>query len=120
MAFTDPLSVTISAVTSPLPRTSQETDESIYQSSDGLIQVLAGHDSGKRLRHSIRINHNKLTADPFKPTENVKVGMSNYLVWDVPIAGYTPAEQLAVYVGFQAMLAASSNLLITKLLGGES
>jgi len=120
MAFTDPLSVTISAVTSSLPRVSMMEDESIYQSGDGLVQVQASHDSGKRLRHLLRINHSKLAPDPFRPTENVKVSMSNYIVFDVPIAGYTAAEQLAVYTGFKAMYSASSDALITKLLGGES
>jgi len=120
MAFADPQSITISAVTSPLPRVSVEEDESTYQSADGLIQLQASHDSGKRFRHVLRVNHNKLTADPFKPTENVKVGMSHYLVFDVPIAGYTAAEQLAVYTGFKTMYTATSDLLITKLLGGEN
>jgi hypothetical protein len=120
MAFSDPLSVTISVVTSSLPRISVMEDESIYQSGDGLVQVQASHDSGKRYRHLLRINHSKLAPDPFRPTENVKVSMSNYIVFDVPVAGYTAAEQLAVYVGFSSMYTATSNALITKLLGGES
>jgi hypothetical protein len=120
MAFSDPLSVTISAVTSSLPRVSMMEDEAIYQSGDGLVQVQASHDSGKRIRHLLRLNHAKLAPDPFRPTENVKVSMSNYIVFDVPVAGYTAAEQLAAYVGFQAMYSASSHALITKLLGGES
>lgn len=120
MAFTDPLSITVSGTTSSLPRISTMEDESIYQSGDGLIQVQASHDSGKRYRHLLRVNHAKLAPDPFRPTENVKVSMSNYIVFDVPVAGYTAAEQLAVYVGFQSMYTAASNALITKLLGGES
>lgn len=120
MAFTDPLSVTISAATSSLPRVSVEGAESMYQSSDGLIEVVAGHESGKRFRHLLRINHSKLTSDPFKPSENVKVGMSHYLVFDIPPAGYTAAEALAVYTGFKTMYTASSDALITKLLGFES
>jgi hypothetical protein len=120
MAFTDPQTVTISAVTTPLPRISTEGDETVYQSADGLIQMLASHDSGKRLRHLLRINHSKLTADPFIPAENVKVSMSCYIVFDVPPAGYTAAEQLAVYTGFKTQFAASSDALITKLIAGES
>lgn len=120
MAFTDPLSITISGTTTALPRISVMEDESIYQSGDGLIQVQASHDSGKRYRHLLRVNHSKLAPDPFRPTENVKVSMSNYIVFDVPVAGYTAAEQLAVYVGFQTMYKATSDALITKLLGGES
>jgi hypothetical protein len=120
MALSDPQSVTISGTTIPLPRVSMMEDESIYQSGDGLVQMLASHDSGKRTRHLLRINHSKLAPDPFRPTENVKVSMSNYIVFDVPVAGYTAAEQLAVYVGFQTMYSATSHALITKLLGGES
>ena len=120
MAFSDPQSVTISAVTTSLPRVSTEGDEVVYQSSDGLIQLLASHDSGKRNRHLIRINHSKLTPDPFIPAENVKVSMSIYTFFDVPLVGYSAAEQLAVYTGYKTQLAASSDLLITKLLAGES
>jgi hypothetical protein len=46
--------------------------------------------------------------------------MSCYIVFDVPIAGYTNAEQLAVYTGFKTQFTATSDLLITKLLAGES
>jgi len=120
MAFTDPLSITISAVTTPLPRTSMADDESKYTSADGLIQIQASHDSGKRLRHVLRINHSKLASDPFRPSKNVKVSMSHYQVFDVPIAGYTAAEILAVYTGFKTLYTATSDALITKLLGGES
>lgn len=120
MAFSDPQSVTISAVTTPLPRISTSGDETLYQSADGLIQLAASHDIGKRNRHLIKLSHSKITADPFLPTENVRVSMSNYMVFDVPPVGYTAAEQLAVYVGFKTMLTASSDLLISKLIAGES
>ena len=120
MSFTDPQTVTISAVTTPLPKVSTEGDETVYQSADGLIQMLASHESGKRNRHLLRINHSKLTADPFIPAENVKVSMSCYLVFDVPPAGYSAAEQLAVYTGFKNQFTAATDALITKLLAGES
>jgi len=95
-------------------------DESEYTSGDGLIKMTASHSYGKRTRRLIRIDHGKLTADPFKPAENVRVGMSNYVVFDIPPAGYTPAEALAIWIGFRTQLVATSDLLITKLLGGES
>jgi hypothetical protein len=120
VAFTDPLSITISAVTTPLPRTSVDEDESLYTSSDGLIRVTASHDIGKRTRRLLKVEHSKLTSDPFKPTENVRVSMSHYIVFDVPPAGYSATEQLAVYTGFKALYSATSDALITKLLGGES
>jgi len=120
MSFTDPLSITIGGTTTPLPRVSVGDDESEYTSGDGLIKVLASHQYGKRTRRLLRIDTSKLTSDPFKPSENVKVSMGYYLVFDLPPAGYTAAEALAVYTGFAALYSASSNAMITKLLGGES
>jgi hypothetical protein len=66
------------------------------------------------------VDHSKLTADPFIPTQNTKVSMSNYMVFDVPVAGYTTAEMLAIYTGFSGLYGAASNAILTKLLGGES
>jgi hypothetical protein len=120
--YTDPQTITISAVPISLPRTSTEGDEALYTSADGLVQLAVSHESGKngRMRHAIRVNHNKMTTDPFIPTTNVKVGMSTYVVFDVPAAGYTVADQKAIWDGFTALLAASSAVAITKLLAGES
>jgi hypothetical protein len=120
MSFADPQTITISGTTTPLPKISVAGDETVYQSADGLIQMLASHDSGKRIRHLLRVNHSKLTADPFIPAENVKVSMSCYIVFDVPPVGYTAAEQLAVYTGFKTQYTATSDALISKLLAGES
>jgi hypothetical protein len=46
--------------------------------------------------------------------------MSNYMVFDVPPAGYSNADVLAVYAGFKTLFSGSSDALIVKLLGGES
>jgi len=122
MALTDPQSITIAAVTSPLPRTFAEGDESRYASADGLIQLSVNHSTAKGGRHRrlARLDHSKVTADPFKPAENVVVSMATYVVFDIPPAGYTNAEALAVWVGFKTLLTATSDAFVTKLLGGES
>jgi hypothetical protein len=120
MSFTDPLSITISGTTTPLPRTSVGDDESEYTSSDGLLQVKSSHNYGKRTRRMLRIDVSKVAPDPFRPSENVKVSMSNYIVFDLPPAGYTATEAKAVFDGFRAMFAATSDQQIVKLLGGES
>jgi hypothetical protein len=120
MAYADPQSITISAATSSLPRVNVANNGSEYLSSDGLIKLSANSAYGRRTRRVLRVDHSKITADPFIPAQNVKVSMSNYIVFDTPVAGYTNAEALAVYTGFKAMFTASSDLLITKLLGGES
>jgi hypothetical protein len=120
MSFSDPQSITISGVTSPLPRTNTEGDKAEYTSADGLIKLTASHDEGKRLRRMLRIDTSKLAPDPFRPSENVRVSMSNYMVFDLPPAGYTNAEALAVYVGLKTLYTASTDALIVKLLAGES
>jgi hypothetical protein len=94
--------------------------ESEYLSADGLVKLLCSHSYGKRTRRLIRIDHAKMAADVFKPAENVKVGMAVYTVFDLPPAGYTSAEALAVWTGFNTQLTATSNAVITKVLGGES
>jgi len=120
MSLSDPNTITISGTTTSLPRTSVEEDKSKYTSADGLIVLTASHDYGKRIRRMIRLDTSKLTSDPFKPSENVKVGMAVYTVFDLPPAGYTNAEALAAWVGYNTNLTATSNAVITKLLGGES
>jgi hypothetical protein len=120
MAFTDPQSVTISGTAISLPRVSSRINGSSYQSSDGLVLLTADNAYGRRNRRVLRLDHSKITADPFIPTQNAKVSMSNYIVFDTPVAGYTNAEALAVYAGFKAAFTATSDALITKLLGGES
>lgn len=120
MAFTDPIALTINAVPYTLPKVSTEGDDTQYQTSDGLIVVKASHTYAKRNRHLLRIDHSKITADPFIPAENVKIGSSCYLVFDMPVSGYTATEMLQIYQGFKTWFTASSDANITKLLGGES
>lgn len=120
MAFTDPQSVTIAGVATSLPRVSSGVGKSDYQSSDGLIHLTASNAYGRRTRRVLRIDHSKLTADPFIPAQNSKVSMSNYMVFDLPVAGYTNAQALEVYTGFKTLFTSTSDALIVKLLGGES
>lgn len=120
MSFTDPLSITISGTTVSLPRVSVGDDRSEYASGDGLYKLTASHEYGRRTRRLMRIDTSKVAPDPFRPTENVQVGMSYYVVFDLPPAGYTAAEALAVQQGFNTLMAANTNQLVTKLLGGES
>lgn len=120
MALSDPQTVTISGATTSLPRVSTDKSESTYTSADGLISLTISHTTGKRNRSVVRIEHAKLSPDVYKPSENVKVGCSIYTVIDTPSAGYTDAELLAIWVGLNAQLSASSNAVFAKVLGGES
>lgn len=120
MAFSDPQSITISGTTTPLPRVSTGSGNSDYASADGLIHLTASNTYGRRNRRVLRLDHAKITADPFIPANNSRVSMSNYIVFDLPPVGYTNTEALAVYTGFKTAFTATSDALITKLLGGES
>jgi hypothetical protein len=120
VSFADPQSVTISAVTTPLPRVSTGRLSSDYLSADGLIALKASSSYGNRIRQVLRLDHKKVSADLYLPDRNVERSMSCYVVFDRPAYGYTNADALAVYTGFKTQFTASSDLLITKLLGGES
>lgn len=121
MSFSDPLSVTISGVTTSLPRISTGDDKSEYQSGDGLIHAEASHQyKVERIRRMFRLDTTKLSADVIKPVENRFVSSSIYVVFDVPKYGITNAEALANWVGFNTLLTANTNAMVTKLLGGES
>lgn len=119
MSFTEPLSLNITGSAVSLPRVEGPNDGD-YRSADGLQEVIVSHTTGKRTRRLLRVNLSKVTSDPFKPAENVKVSMSYYIVFDLPPAGFTTAEQLTVFTGANALMTASTNLIITKLLGGEA
>jgi len=122
MALADPQSITINAVTVPLPRTYSKESESAYTSGDGLWKLSANHTLVKqgRARRLLRFDHSKMTPDPFISSQNVRVNMAVYTVFDLPPAGYTNAEALQVFTGFNNLCIATSNAVITKLLGGES
>lgn len=120
MAFSDPQSVTISGTAISLPRVYTDKSSSQYSSSDGLVDLSASHAYGRRTRRVLRLDHSKLAPDPFRPAENAEVSMSVYTVFDLPPSGYTNTEAKAIYDGYKAALAASTDALIVKLLGGES
>jgi hypothetical protein len=120
MAQADPQSVKISGVTTSLPRVSTGDMKSRYESPDGLIDLSYSTQEGKRIRQVARIDHSKITSDPFITTQNVQVGTSVSLVIDRPIAGYTNAEVLAIVTGLIESLTAESSAKITKLIAKES
>jgi hypothetical protein len=120
MAFTDPLTIDIGAGSVTLPRVSTGANTSTYTSADGTVSVRADSNYARRTRRVLRLDTNKVTSDPFIPSQNQKVSMSTYVVFDLPVAGYTNAQAMDAFEGFSALYSASSNLLIAKLLGGES
>lgn len=121
MAFEDPLSMMdIGGDLITLPRTSTLPNSSVYTSAPGDYVVTAASNYARRTRRTLRVDTNKITADPFIPAQNVKVSTSFYVVFDLPPAGFTNADVLTNAENFLTMITDSGNLLLTKLLGGES
>lgn len=120
MAFADPQSVTINAVAVSLPRVSSGQSDGAFQSADGLVRLSVAHSYGKRNRRTIRLQQSKVTADPFIPSQNVKVSMSTYIVVDTPNAGFTVTEAKNVVDALVAYLTLTTGAKVTQLMGGES
>lgn len=120
MSFTDPQSITIGGTTTALARVSSGVNSGTYQSSDGTIKLSISHTYGKRVRRSIRLDLNKIAADPFVAGNNDAVSMSVYTVVDIPKQGYSIDEQVNAAVGLYALGTASTNAGLKKFVGGEN
>ena len=120
MAFSDPQTITINAVPYVCARTESGINRGKLSDPTGLVDLEASHAYGRRIRRVLRVNHSKITADPFIPDQNREVSMSHYMVFDIPEVGYTNTEVKQVYTGFKALYTATSDALIDKVLGGES
>jgi len=119
--LTDPQSVTISAVAIPLPRVASQDRTSTYQSSDGNVTMIVSTPRGKRNRAVVRVTHRKVATDPFISGNSRSVSMTYTVTVDMPSdASYSVADAKAVMDGFDALLAASSGALKTKILSGEN
>lgn len=120
MAFADPQSVTINSVANSLPRVSSGVNVGAFSKDDATIKLGVSHQYGKRIRRTIRLDHQKYAADPLVSSTNVLRSMSAYIVVDVPLQGYTIAEQKQIVDGLTAYLTASTGARVTQLLGGEN
>lgn len=120
MAFSDPQSVTINAVAVSLPRISSEKFAGTFQKDDGNVKLSVSHVYGKRNRRVIRLDHAKIAPDPLIAAQSIRYTSSVYVVVDVPITGYSIAEQKQIVDALTAYLTASSGANVTKLLGGEN
>lgn len=118
--LSDPQSITISGTAHTLARTGQGLNLGTFSKDDGTVTERVSHQNGSRNRHLIRVDFSKISTDPLVPAQNQKVSMAAYVVFDIPVTGFTVAEAKAVWDGFAAQLAASSGAMVTKVLGGES
>jgi hypothetical protein len=115
----DPQSVTIGSAIS-LPRTGASINEGAFTSADQAVVMTVQHQYKTRTRRQVRVDQQKIVADPLFATQNKRVSASAYLVVDVPQSGFSQAEVLALVTGLLTNLTATSNANLTKILAGES
>jgi len=119
MAFADPQSISVGGTAVSLPRTSSGTDSGAFTAPDNTAGLKVSHSYGKRTRRTLRLDHSKVAPDPFTGV-NTRFSMSAYIVADVPVNGYTVAEQQAIVAALVSYLSANSGSKVTQLLGGEN
>lgn len=120
MAFADPQIVTINAVATPLPRISSGNNTGTFQKDDGTVKATVTHTYGKRTRHSLRLDFQKIAPNPLISAQNILYSMSTYIVTDVPVTGFSIVEQKQIVDALTGYLTATSGSKVTQLLGGEN
>lgn len=119
MALSDPQSLVIGANTRTLPRTSTQQFASVYTDLDNGVEFKVSTTSGKRRRTMIRVDHEKIAADPLTAV-NQRVSSGVYLVVDAPLSGYTRAELKELVVALATWVNAGTNANLLKVLGEET
>lgn len=115
----DPQSVTVDGVAQSLARVEAGVNAARYMKDDQSYALSTSYSYGKRTRQVVRLDNNKITADPLVPTQNQKIGAGVYLVIDRPTTGYTVTDLEKIVAGFLAWFTASTNANLKKVLAGE-
>lgn len=112
----DPQSVTINAVATSLPRTTQSAGVNVYTSNDGNTSMTTRQSTtASRFRREVRLSQQKVAADPISAL-NKQLGASVYLVVDEPKFGFTDVEIGYLIDALKAWLTSTN---YNKVLGGE-
>jgi len=117
----EPQSVTIATVANTLPRVSTGVNSGSFRKEDGNVLLDVNHQyGGRRTRRWAKLTHKKIAADPLISAQSILYSMGVSITIDVPITGYTVAEQKTIVDAFTKWCTDTSGANITKLLGGES
>jgi len=119
--YADPQSVTINAVAQSLPATSRGINTSTYTKDDQTVRLIVSHTYGsKRNRRLVRLEQNKVAADPLISAQNIRYNQAFYMVMDEPITGFSVAERVYLAAALCGWGTASTNANFTKFMGGEN
>lgn len=112
----DPQSVTINAVATPLPKTSNGPTQNVFTSADGTTSMTTKQNiTASRFRREVRLSQHKVVADPISGL-NKDLGVSVYLVMDEPRSGFSDTEIGYLVEALKGWLTSAN---YTKVLGGE-
>lgn len=116
----DPQSITINGTAISMPRVSSGTLKSKYAANDGGTSLRVEHDLRNRARSLVRLDLNKIGADPLLPTTNRSYTAGIWLAVDRPLngVGFSQADMAFAWKGFANYLAVAG--FAEKILGIES
>jgi hypothetical protein len=120
MAWADPQSFDFGAGAVSFNRISAGINSGAFQLLDGTKKFTVSHAYGKRVRRVARLDWRKIAPDPLQPATNVPYTMSCYVVLDVPVDGFSVAEQKALWTGLYGNLNASTGANFDKFDSGQS
>lgn len=90
--FTEPLVVNVSGAAKNLARIGSSDLRGVFNNTSAGVRATISHTSGKRDRHTFRLDFNKLVADTFTTGVNTNVTMSVQVTVDAPVVGFSVAE----------------------------
>lgn len=117
--FTDTITLTINAVAKTLTRVDGTGGRGVFRNvSEGLrVTLTQSETKARRLITGVRLDHEKLAADPLLTGVNRPVSGSIRLIVDYPSLGYTVVEKEDHLQAVADWLAVQANR--DKLLNGE-
>jgi hypothetical protein len=117
--LTDPQSRTIAGTAYTLPKLEQRTDTSVYSDVANAVDLFVTQKVARdgRRRATSTLQKSIIITDPVTGIKS-KVPYSVSIGISVPL-GIPAADVIALYTAETAALSASTNALLTKVVGGE-
>lgn len=114
----NPVTITLASASTALVRVEAGESSAHYRSADEVYDFHVKHQYAKRRRREIRLDHNKIAADPLT-SENQRYSASVFLVIDEPLSGYTDAELKTLATDLMTYLTATSGAKLAEVLTGD-
>lgn len=117
--YSEPQVVTVATVAKTLNRVAVGDRTATYENPDDGYSLRIYHTgNAKRKRHTVRLDHNKIAADPMLDGVSVQRSCSVMLAVDAPVIGFSSQELIDDLSGFLDWLQVGTNA--NKFIAGES